>query len=169
MQPDATEERIASASGVSTHCKLCGGEFAKNAFISGNMHAGVNSDCFLFNFWAEKYVWHLRGDLVVPTPMFSSLMLRQPAPQTRQLALRIGHIHYAVVNALVPKHSGFMGFGGATMYADVFNGPHHGTLVAANDWWCQGDIPPEWQLMLPDNARFIEKEEYDRAESRNQD
>lgn len=144
-----------------THCKLCGLEFTKSDFVSGGMHTALPYDCFTFNFWAEKYVWRLRGDLVVRAPMFSA----HPdgtAPTPNQLALRIGHAHYAVVNAIVPRHSGFMGFGGVTMYAKVFAGPLAGTLVAANDWWSQGDIPPEWQLMLPDNARFITKEEYDR-------
>lgn len=163
---DPTETRIIEHGlSTATNCIVCGGPLDPR-HSSADCHTSFGTDpddCFSFHFWSQKYAWHRRGDLVVPTPFDSPPAFKSGANANRnQLALRIGHTHYAVVNAVVPRHSGFMGHGGALMFAEVLEGPHAGTLVAANDWWCQGGIPEGWQIMLPDNARFIDKEEYER-------
>lgn len=149
---------------VYTHCILCGGELGRNQ--SGGCHTTFgrvpDGDCFSFLFWAEKYAWRLRGDVSVKTPLSRSWVGSNKDPEPKQYAIRIDGAHYAVQNQMVRDKGQFMGFGGATMYAAVTDGPNLGVLIKANNWWHQGSIPEVWRLMLPDNARFIEKEEYDR-------
>lgn len=169
MPMDPIETRIVEHGlGTATNCIVCGGPLDPRA-SSGDCHTTFGSapldddiDCFSFHFWSEKFTWRKRGDIVVGTPRSSKFTIAAPVPDPPQYALRIDGTHYAVQNVMFARSSGFMGFGGSVMYAEVTEGPHTGLLIKANNWWCQGGIPIEWRLMLPDNARFIDKEEYDR-------
>lgn len=162
----AAIEGIVFPGGTFTHCIVCGGPLDPG-WSSGGCHSYNRGfkpdvhDCFSFHFWSQKFAWRVRGDLAsVDTPYDGSHIPRAESP--RQYAVRIDGHHYCVVNTLVDRrNAGFLGFGGAVQYATITDGPNAGVVINANNWWSQGPIPPEWRTMLPDNARFITKEEYD--------
>lgn len=54
------------------------------------------------------------------------------------------------------NYSYFKGFGGRVMYAQKTDG----TVLISNDVWHQGEIPEAFKQIIPDNAKFITKEQY---------
>ncbi len=49
---------------------------------------------------------------------------------------------------------GFKGFGGRPFRIRFFDGRG----IDTNNLWYQGDIPPEFRVLLPDNAKFAQAE-----------
>lgn len=53
--------------------------------------------------------------------------------------------------------SSFRGFYGAPFYIEFFDG----RKVRTTNLWANGEIPDEFKDQLPDNAKFITKDEYE--------
>lgn len=62
--------------------------------------------------------------------------------------------HYILGTGKTPHRDN--GFGGSAMYIKEKNGELHMTC----DLWHQGEIPWHWRSLMPDNACFLTKEEY---------
>lgn len=131
-------------------CEICG---ARSDTVQFQYVDVCSEACFHTKFWNEKVAWREAGDIVLD---------RHAAP-TRSWPIRVEGKHYvADVPAGIQPRRSFMGFGGAVWYGVFFDGPHAGVLFQSNNVWHQGDIPESHRKRLPDNARFISKEEYDR-------
>lgn len=102
---------------------------------------------FSRRFWSEKVEWAEAGD---QTPKGS-------------YAVRVEGKHYAGdLEAGLVRNDGrqFLGFSGAVWYIQFTSGPHAPKLFRTNNLWFQGDIPADMRDRLPDNAKFLKKEEY---------
>jgi hypothetical protein len=64
---------------------------------------------------------------------------------------RVNGTHYYIA-AETSNPYGSRGFGGALFVIQF----HDGRVVRTTNLWCQGDIPKEFQKLLPDNAKFLE-------------
>ena len=95
-----------------------------------------NNLCFLCNFWLQK------------------LNFRVDPTYVNRIVV-IGSSHYILGDATKP--SNWNGFGGRWFYIK-FN---DGSIVKTCDLWHQGSIPARWQPVMPNNASFITKEEFE--------
>ena len=87
--------------------------------------------CFTCNFWQEKVEW--------------------------TDGIRIEGTHYHASSEDVPQRTIFRGFGGSPHYIEMFDG----RLIESRNLWCQGAVPHNWKERLPDNARFLKKDEFE--------
>ena len=135
-------------------CKVC---YKVGKFFSGGC---CSTECFSVNFWMEKVVWQMRGDVVLDerTHEVTDSWAIRPA---RYGDLRSTRLHFVCVPDRLYSGAGFHGFGGAMWYFKMVAGPHVGRIIRSNNVWCQGDIPLEFTALLPINAKVLTKEEYD--------
>jgi hypothetical protein len=125
-------------------CTVCGAERSSKQFQF--MHE-CSRECFHKAFWNEKLEWADAGDR---TPEGS-------------YTVRIDGRHYVGnLEAGLVRNDGrqFLGFSGAVWYIQFLSGPHAPKLFITNNLWHQGDIPADVRSRMPDNAKFLKKEEY---------
>lgn len=143
-------------------CEVCGRRRSPDGELFP--YLGICSqECFYFNFWAEKVLWRMRGDRRVWTPARSRAPDTEVVRVATPYVVRIGNRHYLVENRILRAPPSSLGMGGVVVSALVTDGPNKGVLIHSNNWWCQGVIPEAWRQLLPDNAVFLDKEEYERA------
>lgn len=61
--------------------------------------------------------------------------------------------------AIVPGGWNALGCGGRKMYINI----EGKGIVVSNNTWCQGDVPKVFKELMPDNATWATKEEFDKA------
>lgn len=59
----------------------------------------------------------------------------------------------------VPSGWNSLGCGGRKMYINI----EGKGIVASNNCWCQGDVSDAFKDLMPDNATWATKEEFDKA------
>lgn len=59
----------------------------------------------------------------------------------------------------VPRGWNSLGCGGRKMYVNI----EGKGIVASNNCWCQGNVPDVFKDLMPDNATWVTKEEFDKA------
>lgn len=59
----------------------------------------------------------------------------------------------------VPRGWNILGCGGRKMYVNI----EGKGIVASNNCWCQGDVLDAFKELMPDNATWATKEEFDKA------
>lgn len=59
----------------------------------------------------------------------------------------------------VPRGWNSLGCGGRKMYVNI----EGKGIVASNNCWCQGDVSDAFKDLMPDNATWATKEEFDKA------
>lgn len=59
----------------------------------------------------------------------------------------------------VPRGWNSLGCGGRKMYINI----EGKGIVASNNCWCQGDVSDAFKDLMPDNATWATKEEFDKA------
>lgn len=132
------------------HCKVCGVNF-KSWWQSSPDHkrrkeVGICSTC---DFWVEKLsvkdqpnVARINGKHYILGNELEAVL--DPSESFTELFKRLESTH--------PRKQG-MGMSGA-LWAIRFS---DGRVVFTNDLWHQGDIPEEFQVMLPNNAEFMSR------------
>lgn len=61
--------------------------------------------------------------------------------------------------AIVPGGWNALGCGGRKMYINI----EGKGIVVSNNTWCQGYVPKVFKELMPDNATWATKEEFDKA------
>lgn len=116
-------------------CKVCGVEHDTSHWIESTSKSLESKKlCFDCNFWLE----HAEKDKEVNKDKY----------------VITGHEHYII--EIESDSSGFRGYGGAPFYIK-FN---DGRIVKTTNLWCQGDIPERFWDIMPDNAMFLTKKQY---------
>lgn len=83
-----------------------------------------------------------------------------------QIVARNNDKHQVVINHKVyyianENAIGERGFDGATYYIKFFDG----RIVKTTNLWANGEMPEEYYELLPDNAKWTTKEEYEAYEN----
>jgi len=117
------------------NCKICGSPVDADRYISDCSKAMLEHQmCFRCNFWRER----LAEDAELPPHKWCM----------------IDGTHYIIGNE--DSNDYFRGFGGREFHIK-FN---DGTVVTTTNLWCQGEPPLEWKEKFPDNAVFINGEQW---------
>lgn len=117
------------------NCKICGKEVDAEHYISDVKEAMLEHQmCFGCNFWRERLV----EDAELPPHRWCM----------------IDGTHYVI--GYEDSNDYFRGFGGREFYIK-FN---DGTIITTTNLWCQGEPPLEWKEKFPDNAVFINGEQW---------
>ena len=117
------------------NCKICNKEVDAEHYISDVKEAMLKHQmCFSCNFWREL----LEEDKQLP-PHVSCV---------------IDGTHYRICDENSKSH--FRGFGGREFHIK-FN---DGTIVTTTNLWCQGEPDECWREKFPDNAVFINGEQW---------
>jgi hypothetical protein len=117
------------------NCKICGSPIDAENYISDVREAMLKHQmCFSCNFWRNR----LEEDATLP-------------PHTWCM---INGTHYIVGNE--DSKSYFRGFGGREFHIK-FN---DGTIVTTTNLWCQGEPEGYWRKKFPDNAVFLNGEQW---------
>lgn len=85
---------------------------------------------FAKKFWQEKVQWITD-------------------PRRKDRIVRVKGVHYFAAPESGPM--AFRGHGGSLFKIRFFDGRE----MTSTNLWCQGDIPPEFRELLPDNAEFV--------------
>lgn len=120
-----------------TLCSACASHVADDGY---NHVKGERTDlCHSCHFWEEKL-----------------------APQVRNHSVRVNAHHYQVRPDAPIGNGAGIGHGGSLFvigyYAD-------GRVVESRNVWAQGVVPPHYREQLPDNARFLTREEINARKS----
>lgn len=73
------------------------------------------------------------------------------------------HIQSSVPEGTFNKNMNFLGHGGSKFFIKR----NDNTVIYSNNVWCQGDIPEHFKNLIPNNAVFITKEEYNNLINKN--
>lgn len=93
-------------------------------------------------FWDAKVKWRENGD----TNGFGGV------------CARIDGNHYVIGKE--DNKAGFRGFAGHKFVIEFISGPHQGKIIETTNLWHQGKIPEEYRELLPDNARWHDKQRH---------
>lgn len=72
------------------------------------------------------------------------------------ICVRINGHHYVIGKE--GDGSGFKGFAGHKFIIEFISGPHQGKIIEATNLWHQGEIPINYRELLPDNAKWHDKQ-----------
>lgn len=112
-------------------CAKCQKETDDDIHYSKSIREG---QCFSCTFWWE--------------------LTRSPEPGTKQIVVD-GHVYqFRPGKWQGPTWS--LGFGGREFYIKK----HHEGLMMTNSMWHRGKVPPEWREKFPDDAVFINGEQW---------
>lgn len=130
---------------MKANCKICGNTFDSSHFSSPVQKVMTDRCiCFTCYHWLQQHELDVNGE----------------NGHARNYAI-IDRTHYVLcphTDMNWPK-----GHGGHKFYIQ-FN---DGRVEMCDNMWCQGDIPKEFDEMMPDNAKFITEEEYKNQLSKN--
>lgn len=108
-------------------CKVCGKDFNPEKMLFAKLHL-CSEECFTTDFWLEK--------------------VRQK-DDPNQVIIE-GECYYIGEENCARS---FRGFGGHEFIIKR----NDGKLIKTTNLWYNGEIPPAFRFLLPDNATFIEK------------
>ena len=118
------------------NCKICGKEVDAEHYVFDVKEAMLEHQmCFGCNFWREL----LEEDKQLPP----------------HVSCMINGTHYRICDENSKSHKGF----GGREFHIKFN---DGTIVTTTNLWCQGEPSKEWIDKFPDNAIFLNGEQWTR-------
>lgn len=101
----------------------------------------------------------MESDNTLSDSVFWKDLYNKMANDPRWIRIKSKSFIFAGLDDTAPNEWNKFGYPNAIGYAKLKNG----SVIRSNNVWFQGKIPEEFKELMPDNAEWISKEEFDNA------